>query len=121
MMELFGSILDILERAVVVLAPWLRLIFWAGFCYQVGQAMKSGPLSDERAREVPWVRFVRRWFPLPLHPIAASAVVALLPWETALGADYFGRWLYYGGGGFVAVYGHDIYSQHSKWRAEKKE
>lgn len=101
----------------LVLAHW-PLVSAFGVFYVIGRAMKSGPLSSERARSVGFVRFVRRWLPLPLHPIAAGVLLGLVPGvPVSLGEDYpFGPSLYYAAAGALSVVWHDLYSEWKKFK-----
>lgn len=87
--------------------------------YAVGKVMKQGPLSPERAKEVRWVRFVRRWVPLPLHPIAAGAALGMFTdppvpdWWPASWA-----WLYFAGAGVASLVWHDVYREWQKYKGK---
>jgi hypothetical protein len=105
----------------MTLDPQLLLTHWPfAFAtilfYTIGQTLKLGPFSAERAAQVPWVRFIRRWFPLPLHPIAAGALLGLIPslpvsgGITGVGAHVF----YFAGAGLASVLGRNVYSEWQK-------
>lgn len=83
--------------------------------FVVGEAMKRGPFSSARAKEVRWVRFVRRWLPLPLHPIAAGLGLGFIPdMPTTLGeATSAEKALYYGAAGALSVIAKNVYKE---WR-----
>lgn len=92
-----------------------------GLFYTVGRIMKNGPLSSERALEVPWVRSVRRWFPLPLHPIMFGVLLGLVPGvPVSLDADKarFGASLYFGAAGVLSIVWHDLYREWSRHKGE---
>ena len=80
--------------------------------------MKNGPLSRARAREVPWVCAVRRWFPLPLHPIVAGIAMGFIPGVPASpGIENPPETVfYYGGAGVLAVLWRNLYREWKKYR-----
>jgi hypothetical protein len=87
--------------------------------YAIGKVMKQGPLSPQRAKEVRWVRFVRRWFPLPLHPICAGAALGLLT-EPPVPEwwPHNWAWLYFAGAGVASLVWHDVYREWLKHKGK---
>jgi hypothetical protein len=99
----------------IVMENWGFVAAWGAF-YAIGVVMKRSVLSPERAKRLRWVRTVRRWFPLPLHPIVAGIAlgrvqgVPLPEWAAAF---ELGGAFYYGGAGLFSIVWHDIYRE---WR-----
>lgn len=91
----------------------------SGVIYVINQALKAGPLSYTRAQEVVWVRFIRRWFPLPLHALVLGAALGCIPgMPVSPGVEgNLGRVLYYAGAGALAVLGRNIYRE---WQKHQK-
>ncbi len=92
-----------------------------GIFYVIGRTMKNGPLSAENAAQYTWVRLVRRWFPLPLHPIVAGLVLGLMPGvpvTVEVGANAWGPMLYFAGAGVLSVVWHDLFNE---WKKHKPE
>jgi len=86
--------------------------------YVIVKAMKTGPLSNERAKEVRWVRAIRRWFPLTLHPLAAGALLGLipgLPVSPGVEGEY-GPVLYFAGAGAASVLARNLYKEYKKYK-----
>jgi hypothetical protein len=101
-----------------VLEHWPFVVAFGVF-YVIGETMKRGPLSAQRAAEVALVRLVRRWFPLPLHPIVAGALLGLVPGvPVSLDASEqpFGPSLYYAGAGVLSVVWRNLYSEWKKFK-----
>lgn len=87
--------------------------------YVIVKAMKAGPLSAKRAQEVRWVRWVRRWFPLPLHPIVAGAGLGFVPGvPVSPGVELWelGPAIYFGGAGAIAVLWRNIWREWCKYK-----
>lgn len=101
-----------------MLLPHWPFLTASGVFYVMGRALKAGPLSPARAKEVPWVRAVRRWLPLPLHPVIAGALLGAVPgMPLSPGVEAWpvmGPVLYYAGAGALSVLGHDIYREWQK-------
>lgn len=94
-----------------------------GVFYVFGRTMKSGPLSAKRALQVKWVRVLRRWLPLPMHPILAGAALGLVPGVPVSPGivEMFGPYgpsFYYCAAGVLSVVWHDVYKE---WRKHKGE
>ena len=102
-----------------MLLPHWPLIAASGAFYVFNQTMKKGPLSPARAKEIAWVRFIRRWFPLPLHPLVLGVAVGCIPGipvSPGVEAWAFGPELYYLGAGTLAVLARDIFREWQKYR-----
>lgn len=107
-----------MEYLNLVLVHWPFVVAF-GFFYVVARALKRGPLSPERAEEVAWVRAVRRWVPLPLHPLAWGIGVGLapgMPVSPGIEAGGMSAVLYFAGAGVLSVLWHDIYREWQKYR-----
>lgn len=107
-----------MQQYLDLLLPHWPFLTASGVLYVVGRALKAGPLSPARAREIGWVRAVRRWFPLPLHPLVAGAMLGAIPgMPVSPGVEIWpvlGPILYYTGAGALSVLGHDIYREWQK-------
>lgn len=104
----------------LALENWSFVAAWGTF-YAIGVVMKRGPLSEVRAETSAVVRFIRRWFPLPLHPIAAGVALGSLdgvPLPDFAAAFELGGQFYYGGAGLASIVWHDIYRE---WRKHEGE
>lgn len=85
--------------------------------YAIGETMKLGPLGAERAREVEFVRLIRRWFPLPLHPIVAGVVLGLIPGiPLSVEREGLSAPLYYAAAGAVSVVYRNILREWQKFK-----
>lgn len=103
----------------LLLTHWPFVVAFGVF-YVVGRTMKNGPLSAKNAARYPWVRQVRRWFPLPLHPILAGVALGLVPGVPVsldANANAWGPALYFGGAGALSVVWHDLFRE---WQKHKK-
>ena len=107
-----------MEKLDLILAYWTFFAAWGAF-YVIVKALKAGPLSSQRAKEVRWVRAVRRWCPLPLHPIIWGVLVGSIPsMPLPNGVDPgLGAVLYYAGAGVAAVVWRDIWREWQKHRS----
>lgn len=103
---------NILQHAPFILAT--------AFFYVMGAIMKAGPLSRERAETNATVRFIRRWLPLPLHPILGSILVGSIPGiPVSEGvAPGLPTQLYFLGAAITSIIGYDIYREFQKYRGK---
>ncbi len=106
------------------LVHWPFAVAFGGF-WVLGVSLKQGPLSRQRAREVAWVRFLRRWFPLPLLMMAMGACLGAWPMVPmpvdAEGADAVPRayaWLYYTGAAVASILRHTIWREFRRYKGE---
>jgi len=105
------------------MGPDMLLPHWPFFMasavlYVIVKAMKSGPLSNERAKEVRWVRAIRRWFPLTLHPLVLGGLLGLvpgLPVSPGVEGEY-GPVLYFTGAGAAAVLVRNLWKEFKKYK-----
>lgn len=106
---------DYLELA---LAHWPFLVA-AGAFWVAGAALKRGPLSRKRGREVAWVRWVRRWITLPgLVLLAGVLVGAYAPVPVPEGVSPRFAWLYYLGAAVAPIVWHNFHREFKKFRGE---
>lgn len=112
---------DLLNRLLIHL-PFVSAF---GVFYVFGKTMKSGPLSAERALQVPWVRVMRRWLPLPMHPILAGIALGFIPGIPVSSGvtEMFGRYgasFYFCGAGVLSVVWHDVYKEWTKHKGQEQ-
>lgn len=113
--------IDAVMRAFGQLLPWLPAIAWALLCYLVGRTMKEGPLSSDKANDSIVVVRIRKYFPLPLHPLVASLAPAASWGSTPFGDRFGQRLMYFGLGAVVSVLWHDIWKEALKWHAAEQD
>jgi hypothetical protein len=103
----------------LILAHWPILVAWGVF-YVITKALKDGPLSSKRAEEVRWVRFFRRWIPMPVLPILMGVGVGHIPNMPASPGVEGTSWVvwYYTGAGVAAVVWRDFYREWQKYRGQ---
>ncbi len=90
-----------------------------GLFYVFGGVIKRSFLSPERAKTSNVVRFVRRWLPLPLHPIAGGIALGFIPGmplPTAVIAYPLGPSIYFMLAGIASIVWHDAYREWCKYR-----
>jgi hypothetical protein len=106
----------------LVLEHWSFAAAFVVF-YAVGQTLKKGPLSASRASEVSFVRFVRRWLPLPLHPILAGVLLGFvpgLPVSVDTQGEHLAPSLYYGAAGALSVVWRNVFREWQKFKKESE-